>query len=402
MEAAYRRACAEGSKEVFLARMNLVGFHEAGKTSLAKRLMGKDFDANVKSTEGVALHYVTSAFVRNKLTGKQWNEADIKADELNKEVIEQMKHLGDAPAEQKSNDHEEKSMEPIAIKTTKKKINFFQKVSNFFSRKKKEHDVMTPDDSFETSSKGNVTKLHMSSRFKEQALATFDKISENESKENTPFTLRLWDLGGQNDFQSTHHLFLDVNATTVIVMDITKEFSEQFEHPDKDLKLKQSNPSSPEEIMHYWLSSLYEEAKKIELETNAAKHLNIFIVLTHIDDYHTEDEKEKRINLYKEQIKESLKDKKYKYLVTEEDIFAIDNKTGREETFQRLKEKLFESFSQQQSWNKTMPLKWLLLQADILEKKDGRTKVHDSKRVGRNRKKYWYGWYRHRIILENT
>ena len=46
---AYNKACKEGSKEVFLARMNLVGFHEAGKTSLAKRLMGKNFDANVKS-----------------------------------------------------------------------------------------------------------------------------------------------------------------------------------------------------------------------------------------------------------------------------------------------------------------------------------------------------------------
>ena len=69
LEAAYRRACAEGSKEVFLARMNLVGFHEAGKTSLAKRLMGKDFDADVESTEGIALHYITSTFQRNKLAG---------------------------------------------------------------------------------------------------------------------------------------------------------------------------------------------------------------------------------------------------------------------------------------------------------------------------------------------
>ena len=53
--------------------------------------MGKDFDAKVQSTEGIALHYITSIFRRNKLTGKNWNETDIKVDDLNKEVIQNMK-----------------------------------------------------------------------------------------------------------------------------------------------------------------------------------------------------------------------------------------------------------------------------------------------------------------------
>ena len=293
------------------------------------------------------------------MTGKRWNEADIRPDDLNKEVIEKMKHLGDASEVQDSDGNS-------SDEATNSEPNVFQKISQtlhiffpFFS-KKKAQDVAT----------SGASELSMSSHFKELASANFGIQSDTASDDNVPFTLRLWDLGGQNDFQSTHHLFLDVDATTVIVMDITKEFSEQFEHPDKDLKLKQSNPSSPEEIMHYWLSSFYEEAKKIERETNAGIHPTIFIVLTHIDDYDTEDEKQKRINQYKWQIKESLKDKKYKYLLTEHGIFAIDNKTGREETFQRLKEQLFESFSPQQSWNKTMPIKWLLLQADILEKKE--------------------------------
>ena len=66
----------------------------------------------------------------------------------------------------------------------------------------------------------------------------------------------------------------------------------------------------------------------------------------------------------------SLRDKKYAHLITENNIFAVDNKTGRDESFNGLKEQLFESFFQQQSWNKEMPMKWLRLQADILEKKE--------------------------------
>ena len=386
--------------------MNLVGFHEAGKTSLAKRLMGNDFDADVKSTEGIALHYI-------KLTEEQWNEADIRADDRNKEVIEEIKKLGDAREEQESNNQKNTSMPSTNVKTTNAKTDSLQRESNFFLgslvkkiwstsilfvgsliplfwtcgdicprfqiqddspmwmlrslhtmvnffSKQKVHGIVTPIE----------TELSMSPSFKELALAHSDSPSNITSDDNVQFTVRLWDLGGQNDFQSTHHLFLDVDATTVIVMDITKEFSEQFEHPDKDLKLKQSNPSSPEEIMHYWLSSFHEEAKKKEEKTNERIDPDIFIVLTHIDDYRTEDEKKERIKWYEEQINRSLREKKYSHLVKKNDIFAIDNKTGTEETFQKLKKRCFESLSQQQTWNKTMPLKWLLLEADILEKKE--------------------------------
>ena len=82
-----------------------------------------------------------------------------------------------------------------------------------------------------------------------------------------PFTLRLWDLGGQNDFITTHHLFLDVEATTLIVMDITKEFDKTFrirerhQNKEKDLKLKQTNPKTPAHILHYWLNAFFVEAK---------------------------------------------------------------------------------------------------------------------------------------------
>ena len=76
---------------MFLARMNLVGFHEAGKTSLAERLMGKEFNANVKSTEGVSIHYIKSNFNKSSAVCEDWKESEQDASELNKLFIDEMK-----------------------------------------------------------------------------------------------------------------------------------------------------------------------------------------------------------------------------------------------------------------------------------------------------------------------
>ena len=267
LDAAYRRACKEGSKEVFLARMNLIGFHEAGKTSLAKRLMGKDFDANEASTEGISLHCIKSTFDIQT----HWKEKDITANDLDEEFIEQMKRFQVVDAHVMSNDTEGKQ-EAMSIASS---------------------THLEPKQAAITTASGSTTEekvpeITMSSRIKEKLLTL--KNTDN-SLSAQGFTLRLWDLGGQNDFLTTHHLFLDVGATAVIVMDATKEFKEKFEYPNKNLQLKQNNPSSPEEIMHYWLNAFYAEAK--EKKTNIID--NIFIVLTHIDDFDTEDEKEKKL-----------------------------------------------------------------------------------------------------------
>ena len=159
MEDAFRRACAEGSKQVFLAHMNLVGFHEAGKTSLAKCLMGKDFDKEVKSTEGIALHYITSTFRRKKLAGKHWTETEIKVDDLNKEVILNMKQFVGVPKENYNM--------PDHIKGTEDRPGFFQRLRRSFlrccSKNKKVQAIAVAEG------------LSMSARFMKLALTSFSK-----------------------------------------------------------------------------------------------------------------------------------------------------------------------------------------------------------------------------------
>ena len=72
----------EGTQEVFLARMNFVGHREAGKTSLATRLTGKEFEEDTQSTEGVAIHHIKSTINKFNLKGAEWKEDRLDPDQL--------------------------------------------------------------------------------------------------------------------------------------------------------------------------------------------------------------------------------------------------------------------------------------------------------------------------------
>ena len=343
---------------MFLARMNLVGFHEAGKTSLAKRLMDKDFDANEKSTEGIALHSIKSTFDKDKLIGNYWKETDITKDDLDEEMIEQiklnqgiLKDPGDATENIEMVQEDRRRDDYVMSGETMDKRQTKAALSGATHQEK-------------------LTEIKMNARIKEKlASADMNNPPEKTLTQNTPFTLRLWDLGGQNDFLTTHHLFLDVEATTVIVMDITKDFNKKFVIGDKDLPLKRSNPTSPEEILHYWLNSFDEEVLEKEKKDGKPFFPNIFIVLTHIDVI-TPETRPDEIDSYTEKIMESLNGKDYASYVKRKNIFAVDNKTGDRQSFDELRRRLFQSFSKQGSWNKKIPTKWIQLQADITAEKE--------------------------------
>ena len=53
--------------------------------------MGKIFETDVKSTEGITLHSIKSTFGKEKLMGNHWKETDITADDLDGELMEQIK-----------------------------------------------------------------------------------------------------------------------------------------------------------------------------------------------------------------------------------------------------------------------------------------------------------------------
>ena len=152
--------------------------------------------------------------------------------------------------------------------------------------------------------------IEMSEKFQRLVSTQIDWAAQEVSNENVPLCLKLWDLGGQNDFINTHHLFSDVEATTLIVLDTTKKIHESFKG-----KIKLGNPKTPGEVLCYWLNSFYVEGLAKGCTPNIA------VVLTHTDLVKTED-----IQHYIDEIIMAVQGKPYANLISEENIYTADNK----------------------------------------------------------------------------
>ena len=330
----------EGTQEVFLARMNFVGHREAGKTSLATRLMGKEFEENIQSTEGVAIHHIKSTINKSDLKGAEWKEDRLDPDELFKDfshaLLSFSMQFNKADEERRKEESQRKFAEIFSpLKTGKPETKpepsrqhegrfrifrgfvagvqdlskkFTRRVSKSFKLRPPVHE--TEDDQeqkrdtkigpaatnypvpvtegieearrkFTTThaedkppepreSKKEIEIPTLGSEMKKAILSHKTSIAQEESNSTMPFCLVLWDLGGQNEFITTHHLFLDVAATTLVVMDITKGLHHHLEE-----KPKLGHPNTPAEVLSYWLNTIHSQALEKTVKPNIA------LVLTH-------------------------------------------------------------------------------------------------------------------------
>ncbi len=60
--------------------------------------------------------------------------------------------------------------------------------------------------------------------------------------------------------------------------------------------------------------------------------------------------------------------------VSLDQIFAVDNKRGRERSFRHLRHHLMKNFQKQSTWGEERPIKWLRLEADMKDRIDQKTK----------------------------
>ena len=175
---------------------------------------------------------------------------------------------------------------------------------------------------------------------------------EKTCEEGKPFSSTFWNFSGQNDFVATHHLFLDAESTTLIIMDITKPLDQNL-----DTIPKLGHSSSPAAALHSWLNSLC--GKKLQA--------TVALVLTH-NDMIKDDNIEKYVDTYINGILNTVQGHPYANLITKDNIHLVDNKLGSDKAFQNLRNQLLEYFSRQGSWGKQIPLRWIKLKADMIEK----------------------------------
>ena len=348
---AYETACKRGTKEVFNARLNLVGHCEAGKTSLPTRLMGRELE-NTGSTEGIKIHHITSEIDNTD----SWEKSNIDPEGLIKDfsqaILAMTKNSQTSEAKYEEGEKEKIDDEQEDDKDIASVSGDENPTENWRKEKQVKPGGGEEDRIEPTGATDNKESLLMSDNIKEEIF----QHSRTQSEDAKPLSITLWDLGGQNEFMATHHMFLNVETTSLIVMDITKKLEDYI-----GMGPKSGHPNTAIEILRYWLNAFTVEAMEKKMQPNIA------LVLTHIDEKEdTEEMQKKYIQVYKENILEAVKD--YPELITRENIYTVDNKMGSKSEFTRLRSQILQHLTKQETWGMKMPLPWLKLKADIINR----------------------------------
>ena len=180
------------------------------------------------------------------------------------------------------------------------------------------------------------------------------------SDERIPYSVNIWDHGGQNEFIITNQLFLSVEALNLIVMDISLDLNMTLKQ-SSETKGKFGIPKTPAQILCYWLNALHLRAMERRSKPN------ISLVLTHNDMIQGDDQK-KYTDSYIEELFKCIRGKPYEPYIRIRNIFVVDNKKGTEDDFAKIRNRIFAQITGQTTWGIERPTRWLKLEADILEK----------------------------------
>ena len=99
---AYRQVCEKGATKSYRARINVIGYTGAGKTTLVRRLLRKPFMENIDSTEGIHTQLIETTFDKENRLGP-WKEVSVDSTEIVKDFNEKVLSMTDSilePVEQ--------------------------------------------------------------------------------------------------------------------------------------------------------------------------------------------------------------------------------------------------------------------------------------------------------------
>ena len=463
----------------------MIGHSEAGKTSFIERLLGKEFQEQRQSTEGIHTRFITSFFNKKDFGSKVWTEEVFEASTLEKDFYDSILAQRFIEKSQRKVEHWLQNIphrEPLVFKDSSPQElwDIVDEVNQLPSRdidhsEKDLHSKDSPEVESKMESKSisekffhdddaisqptflkiefnrpldSITKINTDNQTEEKtsigepnatpiipqtssdelswllesqksyaipsderiAQPTFPKVQLNplsdsttetdsinqnkdrysvldpsetpvitkissdelsrllESKksyaklsdERIPYSVNIWDHGGQNEFIITNQLFLNIEAFNLLVMDISLDLNIPLMQ-SSDSGGKFGIPKTPAQILCYWLNALHVLAMEKKTEPNIA------LVLTHQDMIKADDTKQ-YIDSYTEKLLECISGKQYASYITVSNIYVVDNRQGTERDFAQIRSKIFAQMTNQKSWGIERPTRWLKLEADILQK----------------------------------
>ena len=359
-------------------------------------MLRKPFIEDTGSTEGISTHKIKSSFTLEKLETEVWLETELDSSDItarfydevlvkhqemttqvqpstsNPELSSHVSRSTGSKTSQKENVSESvpenAKMEDISLQcpnmgTDQGELSEkFQTEPEFVKKFEMSNEILEANTSVRPAVQ---TVVSMDTKTRQQLLDHRQPMLDPSSEKKMDYSMTLWDYGGHTEFIATHHFFLSSESTTLILLDISKGMKDPIKK-NQDRATGIGIPNTPEQFLHYWLQTIHSQTVEKE------KTPNIALVLTHRDMIEARD-KDKYMEEYILGVIRSIASKPYCHYITKDNIFVIDNRNDSEEDFAKLRKEVLKMITKQRSWEIERPLRWLKLEADILDKANEQT-----------------------------
>ncbi|XP_070568954.1 death-associated protein kinase 1-like isoform X2 [Ptychodera flava] len=422
----YEKACTEGRKKVYRARVMFVGQQGVGKTSLAKCLRGEEFQCDEPSTNGIETD--PSACVVDIKEWKSTASADdtsnsaLSGNTFNSTVARLVAAAlrNDSSAEPISGEEGQKMEEERDQREDLEPEQEYDVCSSEDEGFLETADISSPLHKEPTSSLGirespKTEELpdEIAEMIEQLAVEGALDVDEEDLDSEPEITLSFWDFGGQSVFYTTHQVFLTNRAIYILVLDATQPLdssvSPEMRHGVHEIHTEQTT-SKVKDYIHFWLNSIHASvsAPRKPLDSGDISGVSsaqnksqaaspaVFLVATHKDKLVQDAElsESERADEQERMSKEFLTDvRKYlgehvqaahEHVLAEQ--FVVDNsckaRTGdNDPQLSSLQRQLY-NVARQQSWmGEEMPIKWLRLEEKVNKLKDEGVKFMSLKEV---------------------
>ncbi|XP_060581954.1 uncharacterized protein LOC132738467 [Ruditapes philippinarum] len=371
----YKKLLQEGWVDTYNIRLMFVGLFGAGKTSTARRIMGKEID-DVTSTDGIDV-YIGKCKV--DLSNDQWETLEDPRKSM--PLTKLAEHLQDPRACTEHSGHEDMDIYSRTADKSHKRRKLESRSSLSSSLNSSEFEMINIDSSTRTSSMDrsesfgepdiemvDETDTQTSNTdYLKTAQRVLQEAKESNANKAKTAIVSLWDFAGQFVYYATHQLFFSPRSIYLLVVNMEDgELDKTLDGWYMDLTGKDSIEAQGG--VHFWLSSIYTYARG---ETEGVPP--IILVGTHKDKMKGSDE-EKRKTARKRfrQIRDMFFDSPISKHIRSEDIL-LDNSVQDSSSIDQLKQVVMDVSKEMFYWGQKDPAKYIELEQALVDRRNDGT-----------------------------
>ncbi len=323
-QAAYDRACEEGSAETHRRRLMVLGGSKDGKTSLIDRLLGRGFNEQHIVTNAIETECKVEGFHRtiSRESGYSSQASEEKCPNENPDELTSSSsdYVNDSIAESDSSPD-------ATVSQQEKKVVFNIKLH--------------PDD---------PDKIHVR------------QCSDDVNADYLNFDLSILDLGGQAMYHFLPHVFLRSQCLYILVVNLSR--------PLQSIVPLQEFPTNSTfqgmkyyESIIFWLNMVFSNKCKLKCDSVSP---SVIIVGTHKDLLApgSPEQQNRLTEAYFEDLKEKLMSLA-SFQIVHNTFVAIDNRNGEDRSLSMLRSRIFDLIKEQLPTLNTRPIRWLRLEKKL-------------------------------------